>query len=118
MWNAQTETLPAPTRRARPARQPLPAFEPMYNVVLIDDDDHTYQYVIEMLSSVFGHPFETAYLMACEVDRAGRVIVFTTHLEDAELKRDQVQAFGADPLLPGSSGSMHAVVEPVPGQGG
>lgn len=96
----------------------MPRFEPMYNVVLIDDDDHTYQYVIEMLGTVFGHPFETAYLMACEVDRAGRVIVFTTRLEEAEHKRDQIHAFGADPLLPGSMGSMHAVVEPVPGQGG
>ena len=41
---------------------------PMYNVVLLDDDDHTYDYVIEMLGHVFGHSIERAYQMACEVE--------------------------------------------------
>lgn len=27
---------------------------PPYNVVLLDDNDHTYEYVIEMLRAVFG----------------------------------------------------------------
>ena len=26
---------------------------PLYNVVLLDDDDHTYEYVIEMLQKLF-----------------------------------------------------------------
>src|SRR3712207_8896991 len=47
-----------------------------------------------MLKKVFGHPVNKAYEMAVEVDNAGRVVVLTTHLEEAELKRDQIQAFG------------------------
>ncbi|WP_119067078.1 ATP-dependent Clp protease adaptor ClpS [Rubrobacter indicoceani] len=84
---------------------------PPYNVVLLDDDDHTYGYVIEMLNKVFGHPPEKGFELATEVDKNGRVIVMTTNLEVAELKRDEVHAFGPDPLMPRSKGSMSAVVE-------
>jgi ATP-dependent Clp protease adaptor protein ClpS len=52
--------------------------------------------------------------MACEVDATGRVIVDTTHRERAELKRDQIHAYGADPRLSHSRGSMRATIEPVP----
>jgi len=41
------------------------------NVILLDDDDHTYEYVIEMLCKLFGHSQEIAYRMACEVDATG-----------------------------------------------
>ena len=88
---------------------------PPYNVVLLDDDDHSYEYVILMLKRVFGHPVEKGYKMAQEVDATGRVVVATTNLEQAELKRDQIQAFGPDPLIPRCKGSMSATVEPVEG---
>jgi ATP-dependent Clp protease adaptor protein ClpS len=53
--------------------------------------------------------------MALEVDSTGRVVVATTHLEEAELKRDQIHAFGPDPLIPRCKGSMSATVEPASG---
>ena len=59
--------------------------QPPYNVVLLDDDDHSYPYVIQMLGELFAHPAERAYKMAKEVDDTGRVIVLTTHKEKAEL---------------------------------
>ena len=86
---------------------------PPYNVVLLDDNDHSYEYVIFMLKEVFGHPVSKGLLMAREVDSTGRVIVATTHLEEAELKRDQVQSFGPDPLIPRCKGSMSATIEPA-----
>lgn len=86
---------------------------PLYHVVLLDDDHHTYDYVIELLGHVFGHGIDRAYKMACEVDAKGRVIVDTTHLDRAELKRDQIHAFGADWRMPSSQGSMSAVIEPA-----
>ena len=88
---------------------------PPYNVVLLDDDDHSFEYVILMLKKIFGHPVEKGYKMAVEVDTTGRVIVATTHLEKAELKRDQIQAFGPDPLIPRCKGSMSATIEPATG---
>jgi ATP-dependent Clp protease adaptor protein ClpS len=88
---------------------------PPYNVVLLDDNDHSYEYVIHMLKVLFGHPPEKGYRMAVEVDTTGRVVVATTTLEQAELKRDQIQAFGPDPLIPRCKGSMSATVEPATG---
>src|ERR671938_2062064 len=86
---------------------------PPYNVILLDDNDHSYEYVIHMLKVLFGHPPEKGYRMAVEVDTTGRVVVATTNLEQAELKRDQIQAFGRDPLIPRCKGSMSATVEPA-----
>jgi ATP-dependent Clp protease adaptor protein ClpS len=86
---------------------------PNYHVVLLDDNEHTYEYVIEMLGSIFGYDWSKAYKMASEVDRNGRVVVDTTTKERAELKRDQIQNYGADWRLPTSKGSMTATVEPA-----
>ena len=88
---------------------------PPYNVVLLDDDDHSFEYVIQMLKMLFGYPPEKGYRMAVEVDTTGRVIVATTHLEQAELKRDQIHAFGPDPRIPRCEGSMSATIEPASG---
>jgi ATP-dependent Clp protease adaptor protein ClpS len=58
---------------------------------------------------------EKAFTMAKEVDESGRVIVLTTHKELAELKRDQILGYGADPQMARSKGSMTAIVEPAEG---
>jgi ATP-dependent Clp protease adaptor protein ClpS len=89
--------------------------QPPYHVVLWDDQDHTYDYVIEMLQKLFGHDLPTAFRMAKEVDTAGRCNVFTGTLEKAEFKRDQIHGFGADPKIPRCKGSMSATVEPAEG---
>ena len=101
---------PAATKPA-PSTKPTPRKLPPYNVVLLDDDDHTYEYVIEMLGAIFGHPKEKGFQLAKEVDSTGRVIVMTTHKELAEHKRDQILAHGADPRLERCRGSMSAIVE-------
>ena len=88
--------------------------QPPYNVVLLDDDYHTFEYVIAMLQQLFGYPVEKGYEMALEVHTTGRCIVLTTSLEHAELKRDQIHAFGADPFSSKECvGSMSAVIEPA-----
>ena len=104
-------TITAPKERTEQETAGLPP----YNVVLLDDNDHSYEYVIYMLKVLFGHPPEKGYRLAMEVDTRGRVIVATTHLEQAELKRDQILAFGPDPLIPRCKGSMSAIVEPATG---
>ena len=62
-------------------------YAPMYNVILHNDDDHSYNYVIGMLVSIFGMSQEKAMKHTEEVDKLGRTIVDTTTLERAELKR-------------------------------
>ena len=87
--------------------------QPRWNVVLLNDDDHTYEYVIEMLGKLFNHDQNTALRMAVEVDSTGRVIVDTTTKERAELKLQQIHAFGPDWRLPRCKGSMSAEIEPL-----
>ena len=86
---------------------------PQYHVILLDDDDHTYDYVLEMLGHVFGYGFMEAYKMALTVDSQGYVIVATTHKDRAELKRDQIKEYGADWRIPRSTVGMKAIVEPA-----
>lgn len=114
MSDSQTATLAPPQveKEKKPAK-PTPKKQPPYNVILVDDDDHTYAYVVEMLGRVFGHDQPKAYLMAQEVDSTGRVIVDTTTMERAELKRDQIHSYGADWRLPRCKGSMSATIEPA-----
>ena len=99
--------------RSTPQRKARNKKQPPYNVILIDDDDHTYVYVIDMLRKLFGVTEETAYQMAEEVDQDGRVVVDTTTLERAELKRDQIHAFGRDWRILHCAGSMQSLIEPV-----
>ncbi|CAA9446344.1 MAG: ATP-dependent Clp protease adaptor protein ClpS [uncultured Rubrobacteraceae bacterium] len=102
------------TRPAQEKKQKTEGMPP-YNVVLLDDDEHSFEYVIYMLKKLFGHSLEKGYKMAVEVDTSGRVVVATTHIEQAELKRDQIHTFGPDPLIPRCKGSMSAVIEPASG---
>lgn len=106
-----SETTTIPEKKVR--EKEVVKKQPPYHVILLNDDDHTYQYVIRMLKQLFGHPEEKGFLMAREVDTTGRVIVDTTSLERAELKRDQIHAFGADPDIPRCKGSMSATIEPA-----
>jgi ATP-dependent Clp protease adaptor protein ClpS len=87
--------------------------EPLYNVVLLDDNDHSYDYVIEMLHNLFACSVERAFQHAVEVDTTGRTVVMTCELHLAEFGRDQIHAYGADPRMPRSQGSMSAILEPV-----
>jgi ATP-dependent Clp protease adaptor protein ClpS len=86
---------------------------PLYNVVLLDDDDHTYDYVVEMLQKLFVFSGDQAFRHAVEVDTFGRTILLTCELAQAEFARDQIHAYGPDPRMPRCKGSMSAVVEPA-----
>ncbi len=90
---------------------------PLYNVVLLDDDKHTYDYVVEMLTRLFLFSEAEAFAHAVEVDTTGRTIVITCELPQAEFARDQIHAYGPDWRIPDSKGSMTAIIEPASGEG-
>jgi ATP-dependent Clp protease adaptor protein ClpS len=104
---AAPSTKPA-TQTQPDTKEPVP-----WNVVLIDDDDHSYEYVIRMMQELFGHSLEKGFQIARRVDEDGRAVCLTTHKEHAELKRDQILAFGPDRLMDSSKGAMTAVIEPA-----
>ncbi|MGC3969840.1 MAG: ATP-dependent Clp protease adaptor ClpS [Pirellulales bacterium] len=88
--------------------------QPRYHVVLWNDEDHTYEYVIVMLHELFGHQPEKGFQIAQEVDLRGKAVVLTTTMEHAELKRDQIKAYGKDPGIKACKGSMSASIEAAP----
>lgn len=86
----------------------------LWNVVLLDDDQHTYDYVMRLVQALFGHSLEKAFEIAETVDTEGRAVCLTTHRELGELKIEQIRGYGADPLLGGESNtSMRATLEPA-----
>ena len=105
------ETVAPPKEKEHVDGEELAKQIPRYNVVLLDDEYHTYEYVVEMLMKLCRHSRQTAWQMAWEVDHRGRSVVYTTNKEQAEHKRSQIQSYGADRRLRHSKGSMSAVVE-------
>jgi ATP-dependent Clp protease adaptor protein ClpS len=101
-------TIASPGTRQETVNQQAP----FYNVVLLDDAEHTYDYVVEMLEKLFALSTADAWNHAVEVDSTGRTIVITCELPAAEFGRDQIHAYGADWRMPVSKGSMSAIVEP------
>jgi ATP-dependent Clp protease adaptor protein ClpS len=87
----------------------------LYHVIMLNDDEHTYEYVIEMLQKIFGFPHAQAMAHTMEADTTGSSILMTCGLEEAERKRDQIHAYGPDWRLPHSKGSVAALVEPAAG---
>jgi ATP-dependent Clp protease adaptor protein ClpS len=51
------------------------------------------------------------FQIADEVHRSGKAICLTTTLEHAELKRDQIHAYGPDKEIKRCKGSMSATIE-------
>jgi ATP-dependent Clp protease adaptor protein ClpS len=108
-----SDTITLPSRKLKEQEEQKTKRQPPYNVVLLNDDDHSFDYVIAMMQQLFGYPREKGYQLAYQVHTQGRVIVLTTTMEHAELKRDQIHAFGPDPLIARCKGSMSAEIEPA-----
>ena len=97
----------------KPARQPKVEQPRLWNVVLLDDQDHSYEYVIEMTQRVFAAGRDRAFEIAKAVDTHGRAVCGTYHRELAELKLEQVHAQGRDPRIASCAGSISATLEPA-----
>jgi ATP-dependent Clp protease adaptor protein ClpS len=66
-----------------------------------------------MLAEIFGYGPEKGYAIACVVDSHGRAILMTGSHDEVRSKQELVHAYGPDPLMPHSKGSMSAVIEPA-----
>lgn len=86
--------------------------QPRYHVRLWDDNQHTFLYVIRMLRELFGHDLTQAQKIAEAVDSLGSAVCLTTTREHAELKREQILAYGKDQLVAECAGSMSCSIEP------
>jgi ATP-dependent Clp protease adaptor protein ClpS len=85
-------------RRTRPAADPRPHSRrlPPYAVIVLNDEVHTFPYVIETLQKVFGYGWFKAMLLTVKIHTRGRASVWTGPLEVAEFKRERIVGFGPD----------------------
>jgi ATP-dependent Clp protease adaptor protein ClpS len=104
-----TKTLIKTDTKTKPdVKQPW-----LWNVVLLDDDAHSYDFVIRMMQELFSASPERGQTVAKKVDSQGRAVCLTTHKELAELKQEQIHSFGRDQLIAGCAGSMSSILEPA-----
>lgn len=110
---AEAPVAEMPVRAKRRGKnRKKPKRQPRYHVILWNDDEHSYGYVMRMMSRLFGFTLEKGFQIAAEVDLRGRAICTTTTLEHAELKRDQIHGFGPDRTIERCRGAMWATIEP------
>jgi ATP-dependent Clp protease adaptor protein ClpS len=105
-------TQSAPREKAVPGTETRR--QPPYNVIVLNDEEHTFIYVIELLVKLFGHTLAKAQELTWRIHTTGRAVVYTTHREKAELKRDQVLSYGPDPRMEISKGPLGCYIEPAP----
>ena len=106
-------TTATPTRERRTADRTDERLEGLFHLLLLDDNHHSYDYVVEMLGKVLGYGPEKAFALARIVDSEGRVIVETGSHDQVTRHQRQIHSYGADPRIPTSSGAMSAIVEPA-----
>jgi len=114
MRQNQAMTNPASLPTVRRRTEQTPALEPRYHLVLLDDNDHSYAYVIELLGRVLGYSVEKSFALARVVDTQGRAIIETAAYERVMDHQRQIHAYGADRRIPHCKGSMSALVEAAP----
>jgi ATP-dependent Clp protease adaptor protein ClpS len=88
--------------------------QPPYNVILENDDDHSFEFVMEVLRKVLACTEQRAFQLTHEAHTNGRAIIWTGAREVAEFKVEQVQTFQE---IKGSTklGSLGCYLEPAPG---
>ena len=108
-----------PTPRQRRKNRPAdgkPKQQPPYAVVLFNDEEQTFQFVVETLMKVFGYPPEKCYALTLQIHNEGKGIVWSGTRELAELKRDQIRSAGPDfYAMKKVDVPLKATVEPMPG---
>jgi ATP-dependent Clp protease adaptor protein ClpS len=80
-------------------------------VVLYNDEEHTYDYVVEMLTHACELSREKAFRCAVEVDLTGRTIVFYGSRTACSGVVSKIHAYGPDHRLPQSMSPMKAEVQ-------
>lgn len=89
---------------------------PPYAVIVLNDDKHTFPYVIETFQKIFGYSEQKCLLLAFEIHSKGRAIVWSGSKEVAELKRDQIIGAGPDlhNTLAPVKFPLGVIIEPMP----
>ena len=69
---------------------------PPYAVIIYNDNEHSFPYVIDCFQKVFRYQTLKSTMLAKTIHQNGQAIVWTGSKEVAELKRDQIIGMGPD----------------------
>ena len=110
--SSATGTTTAPKQREDLRTRRIPP----YNVILLNDDHHSMEFVVEVLCKVLGCAIERAVQFMMEAHESGRAIIWTGTKEVAELKAEQIHTFPEVRASDGAQlGPLGCVIEPAPG---
>ncbi|MBV9124681.1 MAG: ATP-dependent Clp protease adaptor ClpS [Planctomycetes bacterium] len=89
---------------------------PPYNVILENDEVHSFEFVIGVLRQALGYSEERAFQLTQQAHTSGRAVVWTGPKEGAELKVDQIRTFHETRSPDGARlGPLGCTIEPAPG---
>jgi len=89
---------------------------PPYNVILENDDHHSFEFVVSVLIKALGFSVERAFQLTNQAHTSGRAVVWTGPKEVAELKVDQIRTFHETREVDGAKlGPLDCSIEPAPG---
>jgi len=88
---------------------------PPYNVILENDEYHSFEFVIEVLQKALGCNEQHALRLTYEAHTSGRAVVWTGSKEVAELKIEQIQGFHEIRSDGAKFGPLGCYLEPAPG---
>src|SRR5262245_9749866 len=103
------------TTKTRPRDETKTRRVPPYNVILANDESHSFEFVIDVLSKARGHSAERAFQLTEQAHLPGRAIIWTGPKEVAELKADQVATFHESRPNGVNLGPLGCTIEPAPG---
>ncbi len=92
-----------------------PRLLPPYNVILENDDHHSFEFVLMVLCKALGFSAERAYQYTLEAHESGQAVVWTGSKEVAELKLEQILTFHEDRDDGRKFGPLSCRIEPAPG---
>ena len=88
---------------------------PPYHVILLNDDHHSMEFVVEVLSKALGYNAARSLELMMKAHTDGRAVVYTGSREVAELKADQISTFHEVRERDGKDlGPLGCEVEPAP----
>ncbi len=88
---------------------------PPYNVIVENDDFHSFEFVIEVLRKALGYNEQRAFQLTHEAHTSGRAVVWSGPKEVAELKLEQIRSFHEVRHDGNKLGPLGCLIEHAPG---
>ena len=105
-----------PTTTVEPEEATRTRLLPPYNVILENDDFHSFEFVVMVLCKALGYSLERSHQLTEEAHFTGQAVVWTGPKEVAELKAEQVRSFHEVRQSDGAKlGPLDCRIEPAPG---